>query len=203
MVERRHDQKPDESGRGKEHDDLLFGLLLRCRAAGQAALEQRRIVLFEIDHDQERRPDEDRQKHPTLPIANGSRCDEKHEPHHHREEEKSEPRFDIQTIHANCSWPIPMHACRPPRLTNSSLIWIVSALPTRRCGIRRYSRSRKRGRSVTATTSAADLPKTCSCATRKGLCSWSSRRKMRRSNSNRCTGCWAAAGRCPRVWARR
>jgi len=55
MIEGRYKQQAHEADRGKEHDELLLGLRLRGRPAGQAALQQRRIVLGEIGRDKERR----------------------------------------------------------------------------------------------------------------------------------------------------
>src|SRR5262249_6411381 len=65
--------------------------------------EERRVFPQEIGRDQERRPGEDRQVHPRLPVTNGPRWDEEQEAHGDGQREEREPRLASEIRHVRCS----------------------------------------------------------------------------------------------------
>jgi hypothetical protein len=99
VVQRRHQQQAEKSDRGKERDDFLTGLPLPYRPAGQASLQQRRIVLGEISRYGRGRAAKDREKQPALPLTHRAGGGKQQHRHHQGEQEISEPGFYVQTDH--------------------------------------------------------------------------------------------------------
>src|SRR5262249_37059247 len=90
-AERWHDQKGYERDGRTELDELLSSSLLRRRIASQPALKKCRVPSHEIERNQGRCAQEDRQVHPSLPLVNGPRGHEQQKAHHNAEDSKCEP----------------------------------------------------------------------------------------------------------------
>jgi len=99
MIEGRYKQQAHEADRGKEHDELLLGLRLRGRPAGQAALQQRRIVLGEIGRDEERRAEKCGKKQSALPVTQRSCRGEEQPAHDEGQGDISKPGFYVHADH--------------------------------------------------------------------------------------------------------
>src|SRR5262249_12551026 len=97
------------------------------------ALQERGALLYEVPGDEERRPEEDAQVGPGVPVEERSGRDEEQEAHGHCEPDQSEPCAPAEIVgrlHVLTSRRTPRAGCRPAPI-HSYVETVDAAIPRR------------------------------------------------------------------------